>query len=371
MDAVIPSSDKEILATETASKASKPWSVRVVEAWFPCVFVLALVSLPVACFVSDKITFASFVPLWLFLVVLAGALWCAVNRGRWEVAFGLQFFFGAYCGLGLLSEDQRTYAAVCILLPLLPIALTLLPSTRRWYAVFPRKEPQGCAFHIAAFMLLAGVILIFSIPLSMTHEGEVRDWESGGIGKCIGQPPVLIGTPLELLPTTGEVPYKREIEANDSLFDAAQRDFRAAFKDCRSGIAFGEAVTLGEIAGVYGYDPEKDNAFTRVKRLNSAGISYLLLDVTFNCSGNNQEHRFLIFRSSGKGDSEQYEKVLDFKWEDGWSHPDWYVAEDGLYIAAWISNADGTRTYQRTYRVICNGHPFQPGGVLPHYIRVP
>lgn len=41
-------------------------------------------------------------------------------------------------------------------------------------------------------------------------------------------------------------------------------------------------------------------------------------------------HRFLAFMEVGIFAVEGYQKVLDCRWNDGWSHPAWYFTEEGL-----------------------------------------
>lgn len=159
---------------------------------------------------------------------------------------------------------------------------------------------------------------------------------------------------LQLAPAAGEASYKG-ISDPSERFLAAYRASVATGGTTKADLAPGEVATFEEIAGIYGGDALKDNKSAADSRWSSGGVNYLLLDIVFNVQGNNSPHRFLIFRPVGAPDADRFEKVLDYEWEDGWSHPSWYFKEDGLYIAAWLKGIDEKRTFQLTRRVLVDG----------------
>lgn len=160
---------------------------------------------------------------------------------------------------------------------------------------------------------------------------------------------------LRLVLASGEVPYDaRRAEEVDARFNAEVARAERGREDL-----LGRMLSFTDIAAIYGCDLTRDNAYTTCRHLTAGGVAYLLLDTTFNASGNNCPHRFLIFRAAGIPSLGLYDKVLDYPWHDGWSHPEWLVAPEGLYIAAWFGAPGERRTFQRVYQVIDGNRPLR------------
>ena len=167
------------------------------------------------------------------------------------------------------------------------------------------------------------------------------------------------GLVWQLVPTSGKATYDSELaHSRCENFDEVYRACGVVLGDAENTFPYGQTVSLAEIVGSYGCDSQNvKNWMTSFYRWRAGGIGYLLVDITYNIAGNNQPHRFLAFMEVGNFAVEGYQKVLDYRWKDGWSHPAWYFTEDGLYIAAWVGELDGQRTYQRTHRVEVVGSP--------------
>ncbi len=169
------------------------------------------------------------------------------------------------------------------------------------------------------------------------------------------------GLVWQLVPTSGKATYDAELaQLRRENFDEEYRTYGAVFGGAEKTFPYGQTVSLAEIVGSYGCDSQSVKGWmTSFYRWGAGGIGYLLVDVTYNIAGNNQPHRFLAFREVGIFAVEGYQKVLDYRWNDGWSHPAWYFTEEGLYIASWVGELDGQRTYQRTHRVEVDGCPLR------------
>ena len=170
------------------------------------------------------------------------------------------------------------------------------------------------------------------------------------------------GLVWQLAPTSGNATYDAELaHLRCENFDEVFRTYGAVVGGAEATFPYGQIVSLSEIVGSYGCDSQNvKNWMTSFYRWRAGGIGYLLVDITYNIAGNNQPHRFLAFMEVGNFAVEGFQKVLDYRWKDGWSHPAWYFTEDGLYIAAWIGELDGQRTYQLTHRVEVDGRPLHP-----------
>ena len=178
------------------------------------------------------------------------------------------------------------------------------------------------------------------------------------------------GLVWQLVPTSGKATCDSELaHSRRENFDEEYRAYGVVLGDAENTFPYGQTVSLAEIVGSYGCDSQSVKGWmTSFYRWRGGGIGYLLVDITYNISGNNQPHRFLAFREVGNFVVEGYQKVLDYRWNDGWSHPAWYFTEEGLYIASWVGELDGQRTYQRTHRVEVDGCPLLPDRGMIRYL---
>ena len=200
-----------------------------------------------------------------------------------------------------------------------------------------------------------GFAVLMTVVVAAAYFGYLRTcnqyWSDAGAGLA-----------WQLVPTSGKATYDAELaHLRCENFDEVFRTYGAVVGGAEATFPYGQIVSLSEIVGSYGCDSQNvKNWMTSFYRWRAGGIGYLLVDITYNIAGNNQPHRFLAFMEVGNFAVEGFQKVLDYRWKDGWSHPAWYFTEDGLYIAAWIGELDGQRTYQLTHRVEVDGRPLHP-----------
>lgn len=216
-------------------------------------------------------------------------------------------------------------------------------------------KPVECEGIVAMKLNCVGFAVLMTVVVAAAYFGYLRTcnqyWSDAGAGLA-----------WQLVPTSGKATYDSEMaHSRCENFDEEYRAYGAVSGGTENTFPYGQTVSLAEIVGSYGCDSQNVKGWmTSFYRWRAGGIGYLLVDITYNIAGNNQPHRFLAFREVGNFAVEGYQKVLDYRWKDGWSRPAWYFTEDGLYIAAWIGELDGQRTYRLTHRVEVDGYPLLP-----------